>query len=78
MPTVEYRGGNRLSIHQVGRFTHGDQADVSADQAAYLVDARGDFVVVTEDDEEYVCEDCGDTFDSPQGLAAHARVHEED
>jgi hypothetical protein len=24
---------------------------------------------------EYVCEECGDEFDSQQGLASHSRVH---
>lgn len=28
-----------------------------------------------DSDEEYVCEECDETFDSQQGLASHSRVH---
>lgn len=31
-----------------------------------------------EDAGEFVCEVCGDDFDTPQGLSSHMRVHAED
>lgn len=30
---------------------------------------------ITDEGVGYVCDDCGDSFDSPQGLASHSRVH---
>lgn len=30
-----------------------------------------------DDEGMHVCEECGDAFDTPQGLASHSRVHED-
>lgn len=30
------------------------------------------------EEESYECDECDDSFDSPQGLAAHERVHDDD
>lgn len=43
MPTVEKTEGGRVTIRGIGEFGHGDQAEVSKDDAAYLCDERGDF-----------------------------------
>lgn len=48
MVTVEKVDGGRVTIRGIGRFTIGDQAEVSADEAAYLCEERGDFDRVTE------------------------------
>ncbi|GGO01794.1 hypothetical protein [Haloarcula pellucida] len=43
MPVVEKTSGARVTIRDIGEFTHGDRADVGAADAAYLCDERGDF-----------------------------------
>lgn len=48
MPTVEKTAGGRVHVRGIGRFSIGDRADVSADEAAYLCEERGDFEYVHE------------------------------
>jgi hypothetical protein len=43
MVTVEKVAGNRVTVHGVGRFVQGDQAEVGPEMAEYLCDERGDF-----------------------------------
>jgi len=43
MPEVEKTSDARVTIRGIGEFTVGDRADVTADEAAYLCDERGDF-----------------------------------
>lgn len=51
MPTVEKTSGGRVYVRLVGQeFSVGDRAEVSADEAAYLCDERGDFERVGDDD----------------------------
>lgn len=71
MPTVEKVSGNRVGVRGIGEFEVGDRAEVSADEAAYLCDERGDFVRVDSSDsatdnesENEGAEDAEDSTDS--------------
>ena len=48
MPVVEKTSGNEVDIRGIGDFVVGDRAEVSAEEAAYLVDERGDFELVED------------------------------
>ena len=51
MPTVEKTTGGRVYIRSADRrFSVGDRADVSEQEAAYLVEERGDFDIVDDTD----------------------------
>ena len=43
MPVVEKTSGGAVDVRGIGDFAAGDRAEVSAEDAAYLVDERGDF-----------------------------------
>ena len=43
MQGVEKVSGGEVYVRGIGRFTVGDTAEVSDNEAAYLVDERGDF-----------------------------------
>lgn len=48
MPAVEKVRGGRVHVRGIGAFELGDRADVSEDQAAYLLEERSDFALVDE------------------------------
>lgn len=48
MPVVEKVRGGRVTVRHVGHFDVGDRKEVSAEEAAYLVEERGDFAYVDE------------------------------
>lgn len=50
MPTVEKVTPGRVRVRDIGRFEHGDRAEVSAAEAEYLVEQRGDFAMVDGDE----------------------------
>jgi len=52
MPTVEKVSGGLVRVRDIGQFRVGDRVEVSADEAAYLCDERGDFERVGEADDE--------------------------
>jgi len=43
MPVVEKVRGGRVNVRGIGEFSPGDRAEVSAADAEYLCDDRGDF-----------------------------------
>jgi hypothetical protein len=50
MVEVEKARGGSVLVRGIGEFAVGDRADVTADEAAYLCDERGDFERVGETD----------------------------
>jgi hypothetical protein len=56
MPTVEKVAGPRIHVRDIGRFSTGDRADVSADEAQYLCEELGGFERVDDEDSTDTCE----------------------
>ena len=69
MPRVEKTDGGLVYIRPLDRrFEIGDRADVSAEQAQYLVEERGDFDVVDAGDADVATEDESTSGESEEGV----------
>lgn len=72
MPELKYTGDRPYRSRGIGRVEPGQIEVVSGELADHLL-GRGDWKTVESDGHE--CETCGQSFDTPQGLGAHKRVH---
>ena len=68
MVRVEKARGPRVVVRGIGEFSVGDVADVSADDAEYLVEERGGFEYA--DDDPGTNEDAADDADEAGGQVA--------
>lgn len=63
MPVVKKTSGGRIVVRGIGEFIPDEEADVSKDDAQYLVDERGDFVRLDSSDEDEPTDDAAFDFD---------------
>ena len=89
MPTVRLTESGSDSYRAVSdglSVERGETVEVGAERAEYLVKHQGfeyvdglaSFDADDSDETEpetYTCDECGDAFDTPQGLGAHSRSH---
>lgn len=78
MPTVEKTRGGRVYMRSLDRqFSIGDRAEVDDAEAEYLVEERGDFEIVDDEDDVETCDEELDSGDVC-GRELPCRYHSED
>jgi len=70
MPRVQKTTGSETFVRGAGRFEVGDEADVDAEMAAYLVDERGDFDYVDGPPDDAPSEEDGPPDDTGDNAEA--------